>query len=398
MTLRRVVAFLVALPILACSSSSEADQSTIARFDTVAGNRVRVANTGRSLWTEQTAWRLEEDLRLGSASASEGDREQFGDIASITSDSHGKIYILDSMAQEVRVFLPNGSFSHVIGRKGSGPGEFEFATSVTIGRGDTLFVLDDGTMRYSVFAPDGTLVETHRRSIVGTNSSIVGAVLSDGSYIDWAPVFPEGRMGPTLHLVPVRHLPRFERTDSLPPLEYTWEMLPNRQMPQTYYSGGIVGAVDAKGRIWFARSEEYRIYRRGLAGDTSLVFSLPAASIPLGEAERATLRKNLSHLPDLLSEILDALPETLPIVRRIVPDNAGHIFVVPDVAGEAEGVVVDVFQERGVYLGRMTVPGTTSHPSTSPRVVHATAEHLFVVTTDEFDVPYLVRFRIRRGH
>lgn len=259
--------------------------------------------------------------------------------------------------------------------------------------GDTLVVRDDGAMRYTVFGPDGALVETQRRDIVGTYASVDPAPLADGAYVDWSVVFPDGRFGARLQLVPIRYEPRFEQADTFPSLDYTWQMLPSG-IAQTYYTGGLIGRVDAEGSVWFARSEEYQIYRRTVAGDTTLIFSLPERPPPLGDAERAALRDDLAHLPQLLAEVLDALPQTLPVLLQVVPNNAGHVFVFPDVVSEPAGSVVDVFEDTGVYLGRMELPATAYlHPRSGP-IVHASADHLLLVTTDELDVPYITRFKI----
>jgi hypothetical protein len=71
---------------------------------------------------------LVEDLRIGSADGPL--EEQFGDIWGVLPDATGRIYILDGQAQEVRVFEPDGRFSHSIGRRGEGPGEMTSAGGV----------------------------------------------------------------------------------------------------------------------------------------------------------------------------------------------------------------------------------------------------------------------------
>lgn len=91
------------------------------------------------------------------------------------------------------------------------------------------------------------------------------------------------------------------------------------------------------------------------------------------------------------------LPETKPIVHRIVPDDAGHILVFADVAREPAGTAVDVFRESGEYLGRMTVPTPVPFAGRRFPVVHATPEHLFVVVKDELDVSYVSRLKIVKG-
>lgn len=66
-----------------------------------------VENPSDGVWTPQTAWRLEEDLRIG---AVDGDSlRQFGSISGIAVDTSGAIYVLDRGAGEVRIFDAAGA-------------------------------------------------------------------------------------------------------------------------------------------------------------------------------------------------------------------------------------------------------------------------------------------------
>lgn len=365
------------------------------RIDTV-GTRIEVTNTGAPNWPSNTAWTLEEDLRLGTAQTSSGLAEQFGSVRSIMSDSRGRIFVLDGFHQEIRVFDDTGAYSHTIGRRGEGPSEFDGASEVDVGRGDTLTVLDDGLMRFSVFAPDGSVVANHRRDIVGTGPSL-RTVLDDGGYLDWSISFPDGRFGERLVQHPIRYHPGFERADTFPPIEFHQRMVASGRMPVLDFASTPVVSADRQGTIWFAHSHEYRIFRWGLSGDTSMAFSLAAEPVPLGEADRDVVRGRWSNRPDLQAEQLDGLPRTKPIIYGIVPDQAGHVYVFPDVTGEDPGTIVDVFRETGEYLGRLELPFTVPLESGRQPTVRATAEHLYVVVRDSLDVPYVARLRIRRG-
>ena len=53
--------------------------------------------------------------------------------------------------------------------------------------------------------------------------------------------------------------------------------------------------------------------------------------------------------------------------------------------------MLDVFTEDGEYLGRMELPIKVDTLSPPPRI---TADHIDAVFYDEFDVPFIVRWRI----
>ena len=104
-----------------------------------------VANPERGIWTVETAWRLEEDLRIGVV---EGDpMREFGSSAGLAVDGAGQMYVLDGMASEVRVFDAAGEFVNAFGRRGSGPGELNSPSAVLIGGGDT--ILDAGCWQWT---------------------------------------------------------------------------------------------------------------------------------------------------------------------------------------------------------------------------------------------------------
>ena len=105
----RAVLLIAILALAACREGPPAAESRF-QVDTLPSGLVQVTNDGVGLWTPETAWALEEDLRLGKLD--EEGPEQFAQIWSILSDADGRIFILEPQAGEVRVFLPTGEYSH----------------------------------------------------------------------------------------------------------------------------------------------------------------------------------------------------------------------------------------------------------------------------------------------
>jgi len=301
--------------------------------------------------------------------------------------------VLDWQQQRIRVFGPDGTYLHAIGRRGQGPGEFEGAWELDMGSGDTLTVLDDGNMRYSVFGPDGAFLYDAPRDIVGYGSP-ARVRLADGRYLDWGIEAPDGRSGPRVEYHPILYEPGLSSADTFPPIRYTREMTEPGGALLMDWGGTVVASVDRAGGVWFAHSDEYRIYRRDLAGDTTLVFTLSADPAPMRDEDRDRVRERWEDRPDIGTAQLAALPEFKPVVHGIVPDNRGHLLVFVDVAGEEPGSVVDVFRETGEYRGRMRLPHPVPLSSNRPPVVHVSEDRLYLVVRDEFDVPYVSRLRI----
>src|SRR5687767_3745851 len=85
-----------------CKDAQPERESTV--IDTLPNGRRIVSNTAPT-WSAPTAWRLEEDLRIGPASDGPA---SFNQIQRLLVDSAGRIYMYDEKAIEIRVFLPSG--------------------------------------------------------------------------------------------------------------------------------------------------------------------------------------------------------------------------------------------------------------------------------------------------
>jgi hypothetical protein len=76
-------------------------------------------------------------------------------------DSRGRYYHTNYLQPSViQVFDSTGKVLTTIGKKGTGPGEFNHANFIAVGLGDTLHVFDSGNRRYTVLSPDYKVVRT----------------------------------------------------------------------------------------------------------------------------------------------------------------------------------------------------------------------------------------------
>jgi hypothetical protein len=118
MSIRRVAALAVVVPILACGDAGTSDWAGTV-VDS-AGIPV-VQNPTDGLWGPEAGWTVVEELSIG---AMEGeDVYQFGQIIGVDVDADGNVYIADGQVQDVRVFDAMGTYVRTIGSAGSGPGE-----------------------------------------------------------------------------------------------------------------------------------------------------------------------------------------------------------------------------------------------------------------------------------
>ncbi|HEX5804030.1 MAG TPA: 6-bladed beta-propeller [Azospira sp.] len=95
-----------------------------------------------------------------------GDAKQFDRLSSVTVDADGKrLYVVDiggvsSQLHRVRVYdATNGTHLFDIGKRGSGPGEFNLPRDVAIGKDGRLYVVDGGNFRVQVFDASGKYLQ-----------------------------------------------------------------------------------------------------------------------------------------------------------------------------------------------------------------------------------------------
>ena len=363
-----------------------------------------VENTLASAWTTTPEWTLEEDLRIW------GPPDGYlGDVDAVAADSRGNIYILDGTSQEIQVFDYDGGYLRTLGGRGQGPGEFREALGPAIAQGDTLWVADGLAPRYSIFAPDGTFTGTRVRRLASGRLTERCTIEPDGSYMEWWTRMPRVEMSEDMnnndlrHYHPIRVSTDREEQDTLPHLEFTLMLA---DLPSTgnrrpvFFGPSLKRALGCRDDVWFAPSSEYRVYRRTLAGDTTVVFTLegvrPAA---LDEDDRDEVRATFERYPGLTSasalmaDHLRALPENKPVIAGLFVDGAGHVFVVPETSRIDAGTAIDVFREDGVFLGRAAVPEAVR---INPGRAYATGDYLLFAGESDAGEPYVTRLRIRR--
>lgn len=72
------------------------------------------------------------------------------------------LYVCDTGGHRVQVFtLPAGKLVRTMGKRGNGPGDFNFPEGLTVGKDGRLYVVDALNFRYQVFDADGKFVAMH---------------------------------------------------------------------------------------------------------------------------------------------------------------------------------------------------------------------------------------------
>ncbi len=391
MTVLRCVTGLAAVALMAISAGGCARDRGASgwpgRVDTLPGGTIVVHNTGAGVWDSASTWRIVEDLRIGSAEG-EGPTS-FNQIAALTVDPAGRIYVLDRQAQEIRVFDSTGAFVRTIGRKGSGPTEFQEAIGMVWDRRGRLLVVDQRNARYSVFDTAGRLVAEHPRPLTGF------FVWTWQGGIDTAGTLHETYriIGPSSSTSLLSLDSSLKVTDTFPLPSYEGESyrIERPDMFVSYsvpFTPGLVWTFDPRGYIWLGVTAPYRIYQTRLRGDTVRILERAYEAVPVAADEKDSAVAGLKSFTDQGGRVDPSrIPDVKPAFAGFFLDDRGHLWVEPVVKQE-QGRVFDVFDPEGRYLGRV-YSGFRLQSNPTFR-----GDRLYAVTEDENGIPYIVRARI----
>ncbi len=385
--------------LVGCGDTGSPSDWTTLR-DTLPSGTVHVTNIPTA--NVSPTWTLVEELRVGSLEGTGPDA--FAYLKGLVVLDGGGFAVLDSQAQELRVFGSDGAHIATHGGKGQGPGEFVDANGLMLGPGGRLWVPDARNGRMSVFDPEDGFVESFPFADGNVNWTWNGAMV-DGSRI-YRPVETGNRRLLRIFDLTMTQVDSLPLSSDGPEGE---EFDPTRQ-PGAFYretNGGYmmygipffaseVRYIDSRGTVWSTRDgdSEYRLSRWEPGGDTTLVVETRRPAVPVTEAERDSvidgMRQMLADMGVSRQWDWTRIPNVKPAVEDIFESDEGNLWVRTPAADG--GVLFDVYSEEGGYLGTASLgPGFSLSDQVAPVV---RGDLAWLVVTDELDVPFVVRARI----
>jgi sugar lactone lactonase YvrE len=376
------------VPLAACGGGKGGAASAI-RVDTLPSGAVAVHNPEQGLWTEKTAWRAVEDLRLGQADGTGAD--VFASPFALEVDAYGRLYVLDSQTSEVRVFGPDGTHVRTMGRKGAGPGEVAQAVGMALAPDGTLWVVDPGNARFTVWDTAGTLRTTVQRRDGLHMFPWPGRIDRQGRLWDVG-AGPDGSQGSPVLLRVDRSTGRTERAPLPPFRNDVFEVRKNGHISAWVpFTPSLRWTLDGEGRVWSGVTGQYRLALHEPGGDTLRVVERAAAPVPVSRAEMDSIPAHFKWFTDQGGEIdLSRVPRTKPAFEALRADDRGWLWVRPSLpAGHAEGAL-DVFDPQGRYHGRLALPAQVA----SSMALRIRGDRIYAIVMSDEGIPQVVRMRI----
>ena len=379
-----------AIAVYACGESSPANDWAVVR-DTLPSGVERVTNT----LPPRTAptWTLVEEIRVGTV---EGGRpESFGEIKGLVGLYGGGFAVLESQAQEIRVFAADGSHLATHGGRGEGPGEFIDANGLMLGPSGRIWVPDSRSARMSVLDLQDGFVESHPFTSWVRGWVWAGAMTADGRILKHSISTLRVFDSTMTELASVELPPGAEGAGDEDPSVFPWESGDGWGVIQVpFYPAGAT-SFDPSGAIWSAPfgDRSHRVHKWMPGGDTMLVVVTQRPPLPVTEPERdsviAEVRASLQRKGVETEADWSRIPEVKPAVRSLFASVEGNVWV--QTSSPDGGVAYDVLAPDGAYLGS-TAPAPLELLFWLPPVVRG--DSFWTVVVDELDVPYVVRAKI----
>jgi DNA-binding beta-propeller fold protein YncE len=380
-----------ALVLLAACGEADGRSSDGIVVDTLAGGVVRVVNPDRGSWEGGAPWKPVETLRIGSV---DGDGpDVLAAPVDVEADALGRLYVLDAQAMEIRVFDPRGRHVRSFAREGAGPGELRQPAGMTMGRGGELWVMDFENARYSVYDTAGTFLRQHIRHNSSFTMPWPGMVDVSGRLHD---VRTDRAESGEMRDVLLRFDRAVERPESFP--------LPHQQTAEFEHERGSVidrapvpfaprmhWALAPDGRVWSGFSDRYRLEVRETGGRTMRVVEKPFAPVAVSGAEMNSVPALLRSFTQQGGRIdMSRVPKTKPAFTSLRLDDRGYAWVQPTLPAGETGLVFDVFDPEGRYVGRVALPVEAA------RTVNVVirGDRVYAVVMGEMDEPQVVGFRL----
>jgi hypothetical protein len=294
---------------------------------------------------------------------------RLGEAVHVTRLPDGGVLVSDRGLHALRFFDAAGTFVRAVGRKGTGPGEFEYlATAWRCG--DSLFVEEIAASRVSVHALDGSLVRAMPAvEFAGGSPSFRSACNAAGTFVHhgWYPFREDAPLGRQRASVPVW------LASATGEQRVELGEVPGPEFAAYGYGAGpaLLGRTPqlaiGQRAVYVGTADSAVVEVFTLSGEPAGVRRLPGPPRRVTDAdlERA---KRLDSMGQSAAQqrqtreewALDTPPSTLPAYDALLVDADDHLWVRRHPAAGEERVEWTVFDPDGTLVTTVLLPSLLS--------------------------------------
>jgi hypothetical protein len=395
------------------------------RADTVVRTASRPVHAGVAT--------LEKEITIGVADGDE--HYMLGAIADVAVGPTGNIYVWDRSVPAIRMYDRSGKYLKTIGKKGSGPGEYQAGAAIAVARNGNLLMWDPGNARINVYTSQGDVVTTWPTRSGGSGSAMgrglltidtAGTLYLRGVFVGreagkptvirtgWIRLRPDGSFRDTLFTPPSTESKGLTADNGKGQFSNRAVPFMPRQLAELSPLGYLVTGMND--RIALDVHEPGKPI-------VSIRRTIPLRPVSSRERDsaRAEMTAHMRSLTPNWSWNGPEIPRTKPAYEFLSIDGAGRMWVQLDEGPRARedsatldrGDVVmtqsrragtttpalewscpsagwslfDVFEPTGRYLGQVRIPARID-----PIVMRG--DFIWAATCNDDDVPSVVRYRI----
>jgi hypothetical protein len=262
-------------------------------------------------------------------------------------DSAGNIYFMLVTKSDnfLYKFDRNGKFLTSFGRKGQGPGEFDYGGDLLVDGEDRVIAKDMTKEKFIVFGNDGAMIEEIK---LDKHRSFVKYLGHKKFLTEWQEDAPEK---------PVYRNHYCISNDTLSENQefYRFEFDDSSRAPRyrAVGSGFVIGGTD--GNIFVGDStENYAILVFNLEGKLARKIRKAFRPVPVTAEFKTLYRKRQERRGSVGQELLSKVyfPPHLPPFRYLFSDDQGRLYVMTYEREGERNYSYDIFTSEGVFIGR----------------------------------------------
>lgn len=318
-----------------------------------------------------------------------------GWVTGLAIDSRHRVYVSDGAWDGIVILGANLTFVQEVGRKGEGPGEFDWPATIQILAGDSLYVFDGSLARATVFEPEALTAAytvglppvnnprslwriAGQRGYLGVRSPPIHPGQSESDDQNrFDIVFSLGKDGEmesdSIYAVPAAEPLIVRREGSVMVGEHPYGSEPFL---------GLLG----DDRLVYANSRLPSVMVLNLDGTVHHSFEVPANQLPVRPAE---LRARIaSEQAEAFARALEqGAPYMWPALTGLIVDDERRIWVGARSESMSDQWEWTAFTEEGSTVGSVHLPSTFE-------LYGVRGGRLFGVVTDELGVPRINVYRL----